>query len=62
LHRAARAGSATGECPLPNRMAITLGALIAVAMIADQIANDGQAGLFVMRKFVGLLEYLAFWR
>jgi hypothetical protein len=47
---------------MPNRLAVALVALVVVAVLADQIMNDGQAGLFLLRKFVDLVEYLSFWR
>jgi hypothetical protein len=47
---------------MPNRMAVILGISILCLILADQLANDGRAGVFAMRKFVDLLEYLAFWR
>ncbi len=47
---------------MPNRLALTLGGLVAVAILADQLLNGGHAGLFLMRKFVDLVEYLSFWR
>jgi hypothetical protein len=48
--------------PMPNRLALILGALIAAAILADQVLNGGAAGLFLMRKFVDMVEYLSFWR
>ena len=47
---------------MPNRLALTLGGLVVAAIIADQMLNQGEAGLFLMRKFVDLVEYLSFWR
>jgi hypothetical protein len=47
---------------MPNRLALTLVLLVVLAVLADQVLNDGHAGLFLVRKFVDLVEYLSFWR
>ena len=47
---------------MPNRLALTLGALIVAGVLADLVLNGGAAGLFLMRKFVDMVEYLSFWR
>ncbi|MCV2880844.1 hypothetical protein [Actibacterium sp. XHP0104] len=47
---------------MSNRSALILALLIAVGLIADQVANDGQASMFLARKMVDLIDYLAFWR
>lgn len=48
--------------PLSNRLSIVIGLSIIAAIVADQAANGGQATLFLGRKFVELIELLAFWR
>jgi hypothetical protein len=45
-----------------NRSTIVIGLLIVAAIILDQVANGGAATLFLGRKFVGLIETVAFWR
>ena len=47
---------------MPNRLAVILGVLVILAIIADQTLNGGQAELFLMRKLLDLVEYLSFWR
>ena len=47
---------------MPNRLALILGVLVVLAILADQVLNGGHAGLFLMRKFVDLVDYLSFWR
>jgi hypothetical protein len=45
-----------------TKAAIILAAVIILALVLDQVLNDGTATLFTLRKLVGLVEYLAFWR
>jgi hypothetical protein len=47
---------------LTNRLALALGLLIVAALIADGVLNDGAALMFLLRKFVDMVEWLAFWR
>ena len=47
---------------MTNRTSIYLGLIICGAVIADFVLNDGQASLFLARKFVDLLDWVAFWR
>ena len=47
---------------MPNRLALILCGLVILAIQADQMLNGGVAGLFLMRKFVDLVDYLSFWR
>ena len=47
---------------MPNRLALILCGLVALAVLSDQVLNGGAAGLFLMRKFVDLVDYLSFWR
>ena len=47
---------------MPNRLALILCGLVILAILADQMLNGGVAGLFLMRKFVDLVDYLSFWR
>jgi hypothetical protein len=47
---------------LTNSIALFLGICLALAIGADVLANDGAALVFLMRKFVDLVEWVAFWR
>ena len=47
---------------MTNKIAIFLCVLIAAGLLWDQFRNDGQAALFMARKTVDLIEWLAFWR
>jgi len=47
---------------MTNRIAIVLGLLILAALAFDVLSNDHAGVLFLARKFIDLIEYLAFWR
>lgn len=47
---------------MTNTIALYLGIVILGAIGLDLFFNDGQAVVFLTRKFVNLIEYLAFWR
>ncbi len=47
---------------MTNKIALILGAMIVAGLIADQVMHDGQGVVFLGRKLVLLIEYLAFWR
>jgi len=47
---------------MTNRLAAILVVLIGLAFGADLYLNNGQGGLFLFRKFVDFVEYIAFWR
>jgi hypothetical protein len=47
---------------LTNRIAFFLGLFVALAISGDILLNDGTALVFTMRKFVDLVEWVAFWR
>lgn len=47
---------------MTNTLAIGLGGIILVALGADFILNDGQSTVFLGRKLIDLIEYVAFWR
>ena len=46
---------------LTNTIALWLGLLIGAAIIADLALNGGSALLFLSRKFLDLIEWVAFW-
>lgn len=46
---------------MTNKLAIWLGALI-VIFFATDLFFDWGATLFLLRKFIDLITYLAFWR
>jgi len=45
-----------------NKLAITLGLIIVAGVAADLLANSGTAMMFLLKKFVNMVEWLAFWR
>ncbi|MFU8779017.1 MAG: hypothetical protein ACNA7M_15350 [Roseovarius sp.] len=47
---------------MTNTFAIGLGGIILLALGADFVLNESQATLFLGRKLLDLIEYLAFWR
>jgi hypothetical protein len=47
---------------MTNAISLTLGLLIALGLLADFSMNDGASSLFLARKLMDLLEWLAFWR
>lgn len=47
---------------MTNRLAIILGVLILLAVGVDIARNDSAGLVFVLRKLLDLIEYLAFWR
>jgi hypothetical protein len=47
---------------LTNTIAVYLGAALALVIGADLLANDGAGLMFTVRKFVDLVEWVAFWR
>jgi len=51
-----------GEPLVTNRIAFWLMVVLAGASAADVILNDGQSLFFLARKFLNLIEWVAFWR
>lgn len=47
---------------MTNRIAFGLAAVLLAAGIADATLNSGEGLLFLARKLLDLVEYLAFWR
>jgi len=47
---------------MTNRIAIVLGLLILGGVAYDVLRNDLSGLLFLARKLMELIEYLAFWR
>lgn len=47
---------------MTNIIALVLGLLIVVAIIADFLYFGTDHGLFLAKKFTDLIEWLAFWR
>lgn len=45
-----------------NKLAIILGLIIVAAIAADLLVNSGSAMMFLLKKFVNMVEWLAFWR
>ncbi len=46
---------------MTNRIAAFLALLIVVALLFDGLFRDGQATLFLARKFLELIDYVEFW-
>jgi hypothetical protein len=47
---------------LTNRIALWIGLVLLAAIIADLTLNGGAALIFLMRKFLDMIEWVAFWR
>lgn len=47
---------------MTNRLAVWIGLILLVAGIADFALNSGSAIIFLVRKFLDMIEWLAFWR
>jgi hypothetical protein len=47
---------------MTNTIALVLGIMIAAAIGVDIVANEGTALAFLARKFLDLVEWVAFWR
>jgi hypothetical protein len=47
---------------LTNRIAVWLAVVISAAIAADLALNDGAALFFLAQKFLGLIEWVVFWR
>jgi len=47
---------------MTNRIAIVLGLLVLGGLAYDVLQNDLSGLLFLARKLMALIEYLAFWR
>ena len=47
---------------MTNQIAIALGVMILAGLGVDAVYFDWTNSLFVARKFLELLEWLAFWR
>lgn len=47
---------------MTNRIAFVMAGAIIAAILADAALNDSAATMFLLRKFVDLIEYVSFWR
>ena len=47
---------------MTNSIALILGMVLAACVAADAFLNDGMVLLFLARKFLELIEWIAFWR
>ncbi|MEX1660577.1 hypothetical protein [uncultured Thioclava sp.] len=47
---------------MTDRIALWLGAILIVLILADIFLNQGQALLFLGRRIADLVQYVAFWR
>ncbi|KQB97808.1 glyceraldehyde-3-phosphate dehydrogenase [Loktanella sp. 1ANDIMAR09] len=47
---------------MTNTIAVLLGLFLVALLGFDYLQYDGANALFLSRKFVGLIEWMAFWR
>ena len=47
---------------MTNRIALWIGLVLLAAIIADLTLNGGAALIFLVRKFLDMIEWVAFWR
>jgi len=47
---------------MTNTLAVGLGLLVIGGLAADQALNGGETFVFLAKKLMDLIEYLAFWR
>jgi hypothetical protein len=47
---------------MTNTIALYLGIVILAALGLDIFLNDAEALMFLVRKLIGFIEYVAFWR
>lgn len=47
---------------MTNKLAVYLGLVIVVAILVDLIAFDATYSVFLAKKFIELIDYIAFWR
>ena len=47
---------------MTNTIALWIGLVLVAAIIADLALNGGSAVTFLVRKFLDLIEWVAFWR
>jgi hypothetical protein len=47
---------------LTDRIALWIGLILLAGIIADLALNGGSALAFLARKFIDLIEWVAFWR
>ena len=47
---------------MTNRLAVWIGLILLASIIADFALNGGSATVFLVRKFLDLIEWVAFWR
>lgn len=47
---------------MTNRVALILALLIGAGILADSVLTGGEGLTFLARKFIDLLDWVAFWR
>jgi hypothetical protein len=47
---------------MSNRSALILGLVVLAALAADGLLNGGTATLFLARRLMGVIDWVAFWR
>lgn len=57
-----RAPAAAWRAVLTNRLALWIGLILLALIVADFALNGGSAATFLVRKFLDMIEWVAFWR
>jgi hypothetical protein len=47
---------------MTNTIALYLGIIVVAAIGLDIVANDGTAVMFMVRKFLDMVDWVEFWR
>ncbi|MGV6840196.1 MAG: hypothetical protein ACWA40_08390 [Planktomarina sp.] len=47
---------------MSNRTALILALIIVASIVTDLMVNQGTASMFMAKKIMDLIEYVAFWR
>ncbi len=47
---------------MTNRIALILGLILAALIAFDVVLHDGRTMIFLSKKLIELLEWIAFWR
>lgn len=55
-------GAAAGDTIVTDRLALILALILAAFIGADLVLTGGETLLYLARKFVGLMDWVEFWR
>ena len=47
---------------MTNSIAIGLAGIVVLSLLADGLANDWQASIFLAKKTIDLIDWVEFWR